>query len=216
MNVVEIFDSIDGEGIFAGQLATFIRLAGCNLRCKYCDTGYALKSDTGSEMPVNDIVSRVDEIRNKHITLTGGEPLIHKDVDRLIRMLLILGYHINIETNGSIDIKPYLFDNVTITLDYKTPGSGEEDKMLLDNWDSLRSCDTVKIVCYSEDLPGISKLLISRKTKAQIFLSPVFGKIEPKELVDFIKKMRDKHGIDNLRVQIQMHKYIWNPDERGV
>lgn len=216
MNVVEIFDSIDGEGIFAGQLATFIRLAGCNLRCKYCDTGYALRDDVGNEMPVNDIVSRVDEIRNKHITLTGGEPLIHKDVDRLIKMLLILGYHINIETNGSVDIKPYLFNNVTITLDYKTHGSGEEDKMLLGNWDKLRNCDAIKIVCYSEDLPSISRLLISHRTKAQIFLSPVFGKIEPKELVEFAKKMRDKHGVENLRVQLQMHKYIWSPDERGV
>lgn len=216
MNVIEIFDSIDGEGKYAGELATFIRLAGCNLRCKYCDTGYALQESSGKEMTIPEIITKVNKIGNKHITLTGGEPLIHKDVKILIDALISNGYQINIETNGSIPIDDYLDRNTIITLDYKTEGSGEESKMLLKNWDKLRDCDVVKMVCYADDLPSIKDLISNHKTKAQIFLSPVFGKIEPSELVEFSKYMRDCYGINNLRVQLQMHKYIWKPDERGV
>jgi 7-carboxy-7-deazaguanine synthase len=216
MNVIEIFDSIDGEGIFAGELATFIRLSGCNLRCRYCDTGYALQEGSGKEMTIPEIIVEVNKIGNKHITLTGGEPLIHKDVKTLIEGLISYGYQVNIETNGSVPIDDYLSRHTIITLDYKTAGSGEESKMLLENWDKLRSCDVVKIVCYEDDLPSIEELLSKHKTKAQIFLSPVFGKIEPSELVEFSKDMRDYYGINDIRVQLQMHKYIWKPDERGV
>lgn len=216
MNVVEIFDSIDGEGIFAGQLATFIRLAGCNLRCRYCDTGYAMQCDAGQEMSIEEIAARVREIGNKHVTLTGGEPLIHKDVDKLINELSSHGCIINIETNGSADVSPYISGSTVITLDYKTAGSGEECRMLLDNWEKLRNTDVLKMVCYQEDLSSIEEILATHKTKAQIFLSPVYGETSPNLLVEFIKKLRDKHGIKDVRVQLQMHKYIWNPQKRGV
>lgn len=216
MNVVEIFDSIDGEGIFAGQLATFIRLAGCNLRCRYCDTGYAMQHDAGQEMSIEEITARVHEIGNKHVTLTGGEPLIHKDVDKLINKLSSHGCIINIETNGSADVSPYISKNTVVTLDYKTSGSGEECRMLLDNWEKLRNTDVLKMVCYQEDLSSIEEVLETHKTKAQIFLSPVYGETSPNLLVEFIKKLRDKHGIKGVGVQLQMHKYIWDPRERGV
>lgn len=216
MNVVEIFDSIDGEGIFAGQLATFIRLAGCNLRCRYCDTGYAMQHNAGQEMPIEEITARVREIGNKHVTLTGGEPLIHKDVDKLINELSSHGCIINIETNGSADVSSYISKNTVITLDYKTASSGEECRMLLDNWEKLRNTDVLKIVCYQEDLSSIEEILTTHKTKAQIFLSPVYGETSPNLLVEFIKKLRDKHGIKGVRVQLQMHKYIWDPRKRGV
>lgn len=216
MNVIEIFDSIDGEGIFAGELATFIRLAGCNLRCSYCDTGYALMANAGADLSEEEILHKVTTIGNKHVTVTGGEPLIHEGVSSLISKLTDAGFIVNIETNGSVNVSEFIKENTVITLDYKTAGSGEESEMLLGNWGKLRNNDVVKIVCYSDDLPSIEKLITEHKTKAQIFLSPVFGKIEPSELVEFSKHMRDSYGINDIRIQLQMHKYIWKPDERGV
>jgi 7-carboxy-7-deazaguanine synthase len=218
MNVIEIFDSIDGEGVFAGELATFIRLSGCNLACKYCDTGYALKAGSGTDMSIDEILMQCKEIGNKHITLTGGEPLIHEGVYELVSELSGTGFIVNIETNGSCDISRYTDNsNVIITLDYKTEGSGESGKMLLDNWDKLRECDVLKIVCYAEDLNSVEELLTIHATKAHIFLSPVYGKIAPATLVEFLKVMRDKHNYkQDIRVQLQLHKFIWNPDKRGV
>lgn len=217
MRVVEIFDSIDGEGIFAGSLATFIRLAGCNLRCSYCDTPYALKMDDGEEMEVSDIVKACQNLGNRHVTLTGGEPLIHYGVKYLVNQLADNGFIVNIETNGSIPIAPYIRDNVVITMDYKTSSSGEKDKMKLENLAFLRETDVLKIVCDDSDFDEIWRLLAKSKVKSYVYLSPVFGKIEPQSLVSMLKTMRDI-GIDTekFRVQVQLHKVIWPPEKRGV
>lgn len=216
MKINEIFDSIDGEGLRTGELATFIRLAGCNLRCRYCDTSYALSGKDGAEMSIEQIIEKVKAFKNKNITLTGGEPLIHERTSDLIRGLS--DFNINIETNGSIDIEPYTsFPNVLITMDYKTSSSGERDKMLLSNIKKLRESDVLKIVMSSKDKQEVFDLLNDNEIKSYVYLSPIYGECDPKELVDFLKHLRAS-GIDvsKTRVQVQLHKIIWEPDERGV
>lgn len=215
MRVIEIFDSIDGEGIFTGCLATFIRLGGCNMRCSYCDTGYALNAKDGVEMSIDDIVCRAKLIGNTHITLTGGEPLINQDSLRLVSALCDAGFIVNIETNGSVDVTLFQNDKTVITMDYKTISSGENKKMSIDRINTLRKCDVLKIVCEESDFGDITAMLLKIKTEATVFISPVFGKIEPKSLVSFAKRLRNC-GLKNIRVQVQLHKIIWNPEERGV
>lgn len=215
MRVIETFDSIDGEGVFTGCLATFIRLGGCNMRCSYCDTGYALNAKDGAEMSIDDIVCRAKLIGNTHITLTGGEPLINPDSLRLVSALCDAGFIVNIETNGSVDVTLFQNDKTVITMDYKTISSGENKKMSIDRINTLRKCDVLKIVCEESDFCDITAMLLKIKTEATVFISPVFGKIEPKILVSFAKKLRNC-GLKNIRVQVQLHKIIWNPEERGV
>lgn len=205
--VNEIFDSIDGEGKTAGELATFIRLTGCNLRCAYCDTVYAFGE--GAPMTVPDIVSRV---RFRHVTLTGGEPLL-QPINPLLRALPP-GTTTNVETNGSIALRPFMDDlRGFFTIDYKCGSSGENGKMLRENFLALRPCDVLKFVVGSaEDLREARDFSLAVNTPAQIFVSPVFGQIEPAAIVDFMKA----HALQNWRLQLQMHKYIWRPDARGV
>lgn len=214
--MVEIFDSIDGEGITAGCLATFIRLAGCNIRCGYCDTPYALKKEDGKDMTLAEIVERVVKIGNKHVTLTGGEPLWCDRVKTLIEAVIDEGHRVNIETNGTLPIEPYTqLYGVIITMDYKTLSSGMNGQMNLENLRRLRSFDVLKIVCQESDFEDIEQMLKTYRPRCKIFLSPIYGKIEPVKLVDFAKHLRDE-GIYNVRVQVQLHKIIWNPNEKGV
>ena len=216
MKVVEIFESIDGEGIRTGLPVTFIRLFGCNLRCSYCDTMYALEGKNYTEMAIEDIMNKVKQLNHKAITLTGGEPLIHKDVSLLIRELTSQNYRVNIETNGAVDISPYVGKrNTIITLDYKCPSSGMEDKMLLDNLNLVKIKDVVKFVVGSkEDLEKTKKIIwdYELQAKTNVFISPIFGEIEPKEIVEF---MLANH-LDNVKVQLQLHKMIWDPNMKGV
>lgn len=218
MRVNEIFKSIDGEGLRTGELTTFIRLAGCNLRCSYCDTCYALKNSNGTEMSVDEIVKMAKKYDYKNITLTGGEPLIHRDVDSLISKLCENGFYVNIETNGSVPIDKYILNkNILITMDYKLPSSGVEKNMNLNNLEKLRKNDVLKFVIGKDDFDKIKQIIEKYSIKSYIYLSPVFGEVEPFEIVDFMKIMHTQ-GIDTskMRVQVQLHKIIWNPNERGV
>lgn len=215
--VNEIFGSIDGEGIRTGELATFIRLAGCNLRCSYCDTEYALNIKNGTEMSIDEILEKVKEIGYKNITLTGGEPLIHKNVEKLIDRLINEDYIVNIETNGAVDINKYISKNLILTMDFKTKSSNMMKYMNLQNIAKLRSNDVLKFVCSKDDFNDIKKILKEYDIKSYIYLSPIFEKIEPSELVDFLKELH-KEGVNTskIRVQVQLHKIIWDPMERGV
>lgn len=218
MRVNEIFKSIDGEGLRTGELTTFIRLAGCNLRCSYCDTCYALKNSNGTEMSVDEIVKKAKKMDYRNITLTGGEPLIHKDVDDLISKLCENGFYVNIETNGSVPIDKYITNkNIILTMDYKLPSSGVEKNMNLNNLEKLRKNDVLKFVIGKDDFDKLKQVIEKYSIKSYIYLSPVFGEIEPFEIVDFMKIMHIQ-GIDTskMRVQVQLHKIIWNPNERGV
>ena len=215
--VNEIFGSIDGEGLRTGELATFIRLAGCNLRCSYCDTEYALKIKNGTEMSIDEILEKVKEIGYKNITLTGGEPLIHKNVEKLIDRLINENYIVNIETNGAIDIDKYISKNLILTMDFKTKSSNMMKYMNLQNITKLRSNDVLKFVCSRDDFDDIKKILKEYDIRSYIYLSPIFEEIEPSELVDFLKELhKESVNISKIRVQVQLHKIIWDPMERGV
>ena len=141
MKVTEIFDSIDGEGIRTGQPCTFIRLAGCNLRCSYCDTLYSLFGEDEpceyTEMSTYEILKAVNPLY-KRVTLTGGEPLFHKDAEKLVTALIDENIEVNIETNGAVDITEFSkkipkSDKLFYTIDYKLPSSGMSDKMIWEN-----------------------------------------------------------------------------------
>ena len=225
MKIVELFSSIDGEGIRTGKLVTFIRTYGCDLRCSYCDSIYALEGTDYTEMDIPTILDKCKELKNKCITLTGGEPLIHKDVDILIKELLKNGYEVNIETNGATDISKFMTPDIMtdptklfFTIDYKTPFSKMENKMYMDNfYKHIRPNDVVKFVCANEeDLDVMHKVVTNMKSilskLPHIFISPVFGEIEPVELVKYITK----YDLQDVRVQLQIHKLIWEPTMKGV
>ena len=215
--VNEIFDSIDGEGITQGALTTFIRLTGCNLNCSYCDTKYALTSDEKTIMSIDKIVDRVLSTGYSRVTITGGEPLLQNNLPELINELIKNNITVNIETNGSLDISRYLIPGVIITMDYKCLSSNMESKMLLSNLELLRETDVLKFVIEEKDFDTVRKILKNYNIKSHIFLNPIFGKIKPYMLVDFLKDLH-KENIDtkNIRVSLQIHKIIWDPDKRGV
>lgn len=208
MNVNEIFYSIDGEGIRTGAPAVFIRLTGCNLRCSYCDTAYAFND--GSEMSESEIIDAVKQYKCKNVTVTGGEPLLQGR--ELIKKLCRLGYNVNVETNGSLPINDIQHANAIITMDYKTPSSLMESKMRLQNISILREQDVLKFVCNKEDLKTVKRICEEYNPKCYIYISPVFGECEPLDIVEFVKEMNNP----KIRAQIQLHKIIWKPNERGV
>ena len=211
--VVEIFKSIDGEGKKAGLVTTFIRLYGCNLRCSYCDTLYGIEGNNYIEMTLEDIVDECNKNGTSNITLTGGEPLIHDDVYFLVYILTLKGFYVNIETNGAVDISPYLSNpKIIITLDYKCPSSNMESKMLRSNFAKIRPCDVVKFVVGSKEDLDKAKQIIDLYSLHNAYLSPVFGKIEPKQIVDYMIE----HNMTDTKIQLQLHKFIWEPDKRGV
>lgn len=211
--VVEIFDSIDGEGITAGCLSTFIRLAGCNIRCSYCDTPYALDKKMGKPMKLCEIMEQVRRIGNNRITITGGEPLFATDIQFLIKELAKRGYKVNVETNGTIPISQAM--PCMYTLDYKTISSGMNNRMYMENINLLRANDVLKIVCKESDFEDIENMLSEYKPSCSVFLSPIFGEIKPAKLVNFAKRLRE-HDVCDARVQIQLHKIIWDAEKRGV
>lgn len=211
MNVVEIFNSIEGEGTRQGTLCTFLRLFDCNIRCSYCDTLYSYDDNPYKKMNVREVANRIREIGNRCVTITGGEPLLQYDeVIGLIEMLP--EYEFNIETNGTIEPK-YFAENVFYTVDYKCPSSNAEEHMNPLAFYNLQKNDVIKFVVGTyADLTRMAEVLQSLNTVAHIYVSPVWGKIDAAEIVDFIKS-RNMQGV---RMQLQIHKFIWAPDERGV
>jgi 7-carboxy-7-deazaguanine synthase len=212
MKVVEIFNSIEGEGKRAGLPCTFIRLYGCNLHCSYCDSRYACDDEQYLDYSVEDILSTVRALGCPNITVTGGEPLIHPGIDKLLETLCARGYYVNVETNGTM-IPRFRNDHLFYTIDYKTNASGMTSKMNREAFNNLIFLDVVKFVVGSqEDLIQAMEFAEDINIKCQIYVSPVFGKIEPVELVNFLKE----HQLYDWKVQLQLHKFIWKPDERGV
>ncbi|MDD6088758.1 MAG: radical SAM protein [Desulfovibrionaceae bacterium] len=219
MQVAEIFSSIEGEGRYAGELAVFIRLCGCNLRCSYCDTPYALTDDgSWDDLNPEDIVSRVRSFGCERVTLTGGEPLRTDEGSMLAQRLTDAGFWVNIETNGTVYLGE-LAKNPRITLspDYKLPSSGCGNSFDSRNFDCLRENDILKFVMAEEDEAEVRRILMSRKLRCGVYLSPVFGRIEPSEIVRFMQSLlQDGISMRGIRLQLQLHKYIWDPDRRGV
>lgn len=215
--VNEIFASIDGEGIRTGLSAVFIRLYGCNLKCSYCDTRYSCENREYTLMSLMDILEKVLSYNIPRVTLTGGEPLIQPGVKDLINSLVANDIEVNIETNGAVDLEDfweYKYNSkVIFTMDYKCASSGMEDRMKLVNLHLLQPKDVIKFVVSNyNELEKMEYILEESGCKARPYVSPVFGAIEPKELVEYVLD----NELNNVTVQVQLHKIIWNPNMRGV
>lgn len=233
MKVNEIFKSIEGEGLRMGLAAVFVRLQGCNLRCSYCDTMYAVEGDDYRQMNVDEVVAAVESYRAEcgvdAVTLTGGEPMLHAEVDDLLRALSEKGFLVNVETNGTVPCK-WRFPGLFYTMDWKCESSGMSAKMRMENLETLGAEDVLKFVVGSvEDLDETARVvddLRQRKTRGctdgkmsntmpHIFVSPVFGKLEYEKIVEWM--LSEKVMVqNNARFQVQLHKVIWDPDMRGV
>ena len=209
MIVNEIFLSIQGESSSVGLPTIFVRFTGCNLRCSYCDTRYAYVD--GEEMSVYDILDKIKSFGYKRVCLTGGEPLIQKDIQLLIEKLA--DYEVSIETNGSVDLKDVvLCEKHRFVMDIKLKGSGFYDRMNFDNFKYLNERDEIKFVISNREDYDLAKEVIIRYYKlGNIIMSPVFGKLEYHNLVEWI--LEDRLDV---RFQIQIHKIIWDKDKRGV
>ena len=213
--VVEIFKSIEGEGIRTGYPAVFVRLAGCNLRCSYCDTVYAQRVNCAIAcFNEQELMDKISEYKCKRVTITGGEPLLH-DLRPLLELLRKAKHEVNIETNGSIALYKERLSSVFYTIDYKCGTSGESNKMLIDNYKFLNAHDVIKFVVGSkEDFNDVTRVLSycnKIKCQAKVYISPVYGAIKPVELVEYAK-----NSPYDICVQVQLHKIIWDKDKKGV
>ena len=215
MKITEIFESIDGEGKRAGSLVTFIRTYGCPLRCSYCDSMYSVDDKTTKVeyLSVDEILSKVDELGHHNITITGGEPLIQSDMKHLLEVLGDAGYDVNVETSGSVYPEYFLdLPNVWYTIDYKLPSSDMEDKMENRIFELACEEDVIKFVIGSdEDLNRTLEILKKFEFPCAVYLSPVFG-FDSKKIVEFMISNK----LETCKIQLQLHKYIWDPDMRGV
>ena len=222
-HVTERFVSINGEARRAGELSCFIRLAGCNLACNYCDTRWSCDPNAPCELlSEEELYAWVKDTGVTNITLIGGEPLLAPDVDQLLRRLAedeLL--HVEVETNGAVSLEPFIgiSERVSFTMDIKCPGSGMSDRMLWENMGLLRSIDTVKCVVSDRgDLDWLrereekNRCEIPKYQEYIVYISPVYGRIDPQEIVEYMKEYR----MNNVRLQLQLHKFIWDPNRKGV
>ena len=215
LNVVETFASIQGESTHAGRLCFFIRLAGCNLACSYCDTAYAQAENCGTDRSIADLVAEVKASRINLVEITGGEPALQKNTPALAQALLDEGFEVLMETNGSVRLDLFPAELKKI-IDVKLPSSGMHEANDIVNYRFLRSGDELKFVAGSLDdleyaYSWIKRWELDAKGVPLLF-SAVFGMIEPAEIVDWLLEK----NIPNSRMQLQMHKFIWHPDKRGV
>ncbi|HVK60862.1 MAG TPA: radical SAM protein [Bdellovibrionales bacterium] len=211
LKINEIFYSIQGESSYVGYPTVFVRTSGCNLRCGYCDTTYAYYS--GKTMSFDEIISEVSSHPAKHVCVTGGEPLLQKEVLPLMSRLCDLGYLVSLETSGSLDCSG-VDSRVKKIIDVKTPGSGEGNSFLESNLQFADVNSEFKfVICSEEDFSWAENF--SRKhdlfQRTQVLYSPAFRRIDEKWLA---KKILTESSF--ARLQLQLHKYIWSPHDRGV
>ena len=210
LKINEIFFSIQGESSFAGLPFIFIRLTGCPLRCSYCDTRYAYEQ--GQEMTAGEILNTISRFPSLHVMVTGGEPLA-QDSRELIQTLIDRGYTVAVETSGALSLSGFP-GQAHYIVDIKTPSSGMQDKMHPDILKEISFKDELKFVIGSREDYMYAKSIILKNSlweKTNILISCVFGKIEPQELVKWILS----DGL-KVRFQLQLHKFIWGPDQKGV
>lgn len=218
-NIAEKFISINGEGRRAGQLAVFIRFYGCNLRCAYCDTAWAWPQDApGEELSDAEIYQFIKQTGIVNVTLTGGEPLLQTGIMTLLQRLTAdSSLSLEIETNGSQSLQDVLAlpNRPVLTVDYKLPASGMEKQMRPAELTRLDKRDVVKFVCSDlNDLQRAAAIISQFQliSNTNVYLSPVWGVIEPAEMVEFMKE----HRLNGVNLQLQLHKFIWPPETRGV
>lgn len=212
MIISEIFRSIQGESTFQGLPCSFIRLAGCNLDCRWCDTPYA-KKPRGQIMTPEEATKEIKKFGLTLVEITGGEPLLQEEVYPLTRHLLLNQHQLLVETNGSLDISR-LPSRVVKIMDLKCPSSGMSERMRWENISLLNKKDQIKFVVadridYDWASEKIKELDLS--SVAQILFAPVYGKMEPPKLAEWVLE----DGLP-VRLQLQLHKYIWGPNKKGV
>jgi len=211
IKLVEIFCSIQGESSFTGYPCIFIRFAECNLRCNYCDTQYSYKSNFSMELE-----NILDEVRKYHpiklVEITGGEPLLQTEITDLIDLLLENDYKVLLETNGSLPLDK-IDKRVHKIIDVKTINSGSKNSFCMSNLDCMNEHDELKFVLTDyEDYNWSNSFIFENELfDRNIIFSPVFGKIDPDVLASWIVEDRL-----NVRFQLQIHKYIWDPNKKGV
>ena len=211
IKINEIYLSVQGESTHTGLPCIFIRLTGCKLRCSWCDTAYAFQE--GKNMSIDEILQKVENFGIHLVEITGGEPLMQDNVYTLMRRLIENGYKVMLETGGSISLERVPKDVIKI-MDLKCPGSGEQEKNNLDNLKLLAPHDEVKFVILDKKDYEWSRDIIKRykiNETARILISPVFDKLELKEIVKWILKDRLP-----VRLQTQLHKIIWDKNTIGV
>ncbi|MBD3336532.1 MAG: 7-carboxy-7-deazaguanine synthase QueE [Candidatus Eisenbacteria bacterium] len=211
LQVTEIFHSIQGESTRAGWPCVFVRLTGCPLRCTYCDTAYAFHG--GKRWSIARILEEVARYTPRLVEVTGGEPLAQSSAPLLLRALADAGYHVLLETAGSEDIRP-VDSRVRIIYDVKTPGSGEAESNRWENLNFLKPEDEIKFVVASRADYEWTREVIRERDLARertVHLSPVFGRLDAQELAGWI--LADRLPV---RLNLQIHKFIWDPEARGV
>lgn len=211
MRITEIYVSVQGETQYAGLPCTLVRTTGCDLRCTYCDSAFAFHG--GRDMNLDDIVAEVARLGAPLVLLTGGEPMLQRELPALAQRLLADGYRVMIETSGAHALDTLPADVVRI-VDIKTPGSGESHRMRWEALEGLRPRDAVKFVLTDEaDYHWASSVIRERRLddRTEVLLSPMHGRLAPDALVSWM--LRDKL---KARLNLQLHKYIWSPDARGV
>ena len=215
LKVSEIFFSIQGEGSRAGLPCVFIRLHGCGLRCEWCDTPYALDHADGGEMRSdNSVLAEISKYNCRFVEVTGGEPLEQEACFPFLTQLCDEGYTVAVETGGHVDVRA-VDPRVILIMDLKCPCSGMMKKNMWSNLDYLKPTDEIKFVLREkEDYEWARTVLEERKLPSvcrNILFSPVFGELDPRHLAEWI--LADRLPV---RLQLQMHKFIWEPEMRGV
>jgi 7-carboxy-7-deazaguanine synthase len=211
MRITEIYRSVQGETQYAGLPCTLVRTTGCDLRCGYCDTTYSFYG--GKEMTLEQILEEVRRLGAPLVLLTGGEPMLQREIVALAELLLAEGFRVMIETSGAhaVDALPA---SVIRIVDVKTPGSGESHRMKWEVLEDLGPKDAVKFVlCDESDYRWASGIIRQRRLeeRTEVLLSPVHGKLDPRELVEWL--LRD--GL-KVRLNLQLHKLVWGADAQGV
>lgn len=209
LKITEIFFSLQGEALTVGVPTTFVRLTGCPLRCRYCDTTYAF---TGGEwMDLEQILQRVASNKTDYVTVTGGEPLAQKNCLELLCLLCDNGYRVSLETSGALDVSA-VDPRVVKVMDIKTPGSGEDSRNRLQNFDFISAQDQIKfVICDQQDYEWSRELVTEYRLneRCEILFSPSYQQLEATELADWI--LRDSLPV---RMQMQLHKLLWG-DQPG-
>jgi 7-carboxy-7-deazaguanine synthase len=210
LRITEIFHSIQGESTHAGRPCAFVRLTGCNLRCRWCDSEYTFTG--GDRMSIDDVVAQVKSYKCKLVEITGGEPLAQGESLDLIKRFCDDGFEVLIETSGSIDIAP-VDRRATIILDIKCPGSGEVEKNRWENLQHLKPGDEIKFVIADRaDYDWARRVIEERNlNRWTVLFSPVWGEMNLQSLAEWM--LAD--GVP-ARLQTQLHKHIWGADARGV
>jgi len=210
LQVSEIFYSLQGESTFAGLPCVFVRLAGCNLRCRYCDTRYARSPEGGRALTLAEIVDRVAAYDVPLVEVTGGEPLCQAKTPELLERLLDRGFTLLVETNGSCPIAD-LDPRLNLILDVKAPGSGEEGSFHLPNLAALQPHHQLKFVLVDEsDFFWSRDFLLRHKPRVEVLFSPLPESLRPARLAELILEHRVP-----ARLQLQLHKLIWPEVGRG-